>query len=100
MCLCVHVRACACACVCVYVYMRVCTRGALRQLSRVRPLLLLDGSRAQTQVIRLSDKHLYLLTHLTGPAVSAVRAIWVCPGVSLERQSQPIAALVMELIGA
>ena len=62
--------------------------------------LLLSGFQRCPLIIRLSDKHLYLLTHLTGPAVSAVRAIWVCPGVSLERQSQPIAALVMELIGA
>lgn len=45
--------------------MHVAIRGQLAALGSLRPFIM--GPREKTQVVRLCGKHLYLLSHLTGP---------------------------------
>lgn len=67
-------------CVCVYMKVYTCcnTCGVRDQLVGVGSLLLLgrfQGSKDQAQVSRLSNKYLFLMNHLAGPAMVLLTAI-------------------------
>ena len=67
------VCVCTYECVCMYVYACACMQ--VGKLSGVSPRPLPRGAGDQTQFPRLGSKHLYSLSHLSGPYVNTKLAI-------------------------